>query len=148
MLQSLNGYKKIERYHLRHLLTLIMLSCSLAGCRQSGKPIVIVLRDGYEGEFQIIKDGKRGKDLVERDGSWVFEIPPEGTLYLKNDSPFYRWHTATIRYRNGQLVEYEDLGTRAGERQIRPGQSEASTDFDGTTHTWKVLGPKPNKQDE
>jgi hypothetical protein len=112
----------------------------LAGCNRSGKPILIVLPDGFTGEFRIVKDSQNGREPVEENGSWVFEIPSDGTLRVKDDRPFYSFHEQVIRYKNGKSVRCEDLGTLAGSRPTGPNSSEASTDFDGTTHEWRVIG--------
>ncbi len=125
---------------MRHLLCLALLTLLLEGCNRSGKPILIVLPDGYTGEFRIVKDSRRCGELVERNGQWVFEIPADGTLYVKDDGPFYRWQSEAVRYKKGGTVRCEDLGTTAGSRSTGPNSSEASTSFDGTTHLWRVIG--------
>lgn len=117
------------------LITLIFL---LAGCSRSGKPILIVLPDGFTEEFWIVKDLHSGLELREENGFWVFEIPAEGVLYIKDDRPFYVWHHEVARYKSGQSVKYEDLGTLAGRRRTGHNSSESSTEFDGTTHHYRV----------
>jgi hypothetical protein len=114
---------------------------AFAGCSRSGKPVLIILPDSFKGEFQIVKDSKKGEELIEENGCWVFSIPPEGTLYVKNDRPFYLWHTEVIRYKKGGVVNCKDLGALAGSRRTGPMSEEASTDFDGTAHRWRVLDP-------
>ena len=113
---------------------------AVLGCSDRGKPIMIVLPDNYRGEFRIVKDSHKGTKLVQENDWWVFAIPDDGTLYVTEDWPFYKWHGFTVRYRNGRTVATEDLGTQAGQRQNGPGSSRASTEFDGTTHTWRTIG--------
>jgi hypothetical protein len=113
----------------------------VTGCNRSGKSIHIILPNGFGGEFQIVKDSQRGQDLVEENGSWVFRIPRDGKLYVKQDWPFYQGHTETVQYENGQDVANKDLGTTAGSRSTGPNRVEASTEFDGTTHRWRVANP-------
>jgi hypothetical protein len=121
------------------LVTAVLLATLWAGgCDSSGKWIVIVLPDGYRGEFRIVKDSEVGKDLVERDGKWVFEIPADGTLRVKDHSPFYQWHKMDYRFRDGTRAIVEDLGTRPAQRET-PSGFAWSTDWDGTTHTWRVV---------
>src|SRR5262245_21524687 len=108
------------------------------GCRDSGKTVLLILPNGFRGEFQVVKDATQGADPVERNGEGVFEIPPSGVLIVKDDRPFYRWHSERARYANGQPVAVEGLGVLAGNRSTGPNSSESSTDFDGTTHTWRV----------
>jgi hypothetical protein len=127
------------RYRLLTIVSITLLSF-LAGCDRSGKPIVIVLPDGFTGEFQIVKDSRTGSEPLEKNGSWVFEIPADGTLRVKGDRPFYLWHNEVIRYKNGKSVNCEHLGTTAGRRSTGPNRFEGSTEFDGTTHQWRVVG--------
>jgi hypothetical protein len=116
----------------------LVLLTVVAGCSDSGKPVLLIVPNGFRGEFQVVKDSAQGADPVERNGEWVFEIPPSGVLRVKDDSPFYRWHSERARYANGQPASVEGLGVRAGSRSTGPNSSEGSTDFDGTTHTWRV----------
>src|SRR4051812_17496848 len=95
------------------LLGLVLL-LALAGCNRSGKPIMIVLPDGYRGEFRIVKDSEHGRELVQHNDWWVFDIPEDGTLYVKDDWPFYRWHGFTVRYRNGRTASTAERGTTPG----------------------------------
>ena len=117
---------------------LSILLTVVAGCSDSGKPVLFILPNGFKGEFQIVKDSSNGVDLVEQNGEWVFNIPPSGRLKVKDDRPFYRWHSERARYANGQSVSCEGGETRAGSRSTGPNGLEGSTDFDGTTHTWRI----------
>jgi len=118
------------------LLTLFVAALmAAAGCSSSGKPVLFVLPAGFRGEFRVVKDSAQGAELVERGGEWVFEIPPSGVLRVKDDRPFYRWHVERARYPDGRAVTIEGVGTRAG---FSASQGDSSTDYDGTTHTWRV----------
>jgi hypothetical protein len=113
-----------------------------ARANRSGKSIKVVLPDGYRGEFSIVKDRAKGQDLRMQGGVWVFEIPAGGVLVVNDDSPFYMWHQETYVYADGRAAKVEELGTTAGSIQTGPGSSRANTDYDGTTHRWKVVdGP-------
>lgn len=61
-----------------------------AYANRSGKPIRIVLPEGYRGRFAIVKDRVKGRSLVFESGAWVFEIPPSGELVVNDDHPFLR----------------------------------------------------------
>jgi len=111
-----------------------------AYAHRPGKPIRVVLPRGYRGEFSIVKDRAKGQELRMEGGVWVFEIPAGGVLVVKDDSPFYLWHEETYVYADGRAAKVEDLGTTAGSIQTGPGSSRANTDYDGTTHSWKVVG--------
>jgi hypothetical protein len=104
-----------------------------------GKPVKIVLPEGFRGEFSIIKDREHGQDLKLRDGEWLFEIPAGGVLVVNDDRPFYRWHRESVVYSDGRPAMVESLGVAAGSITTGPGSSHASTDYDGTEHRWKVL---------
>jgi hypothetical protein len=106
---------------------------------RSGKPIRIILPVGFRGEFSIVKNRAEGQDLKLQDGVWVFEIPAGGVLVVNDDYPFYIWHPPLgCFYSDGRPVEVKDLGTTLGRIQTSPGSAKSSTDFDGTTHRWKV----------
>jgi hypothetical protein len=122
------------------LVTGLLVLCHLqSGCSNSGNQILIVLPNFYNGEFRIVKDSQKGQALVKENDWWVFEIPRDGTIYVREVSPFYKWHSLSVRYKNGESVDYEDLGTSLGTRSMGPNTTEGSTDFDGTTHRWQVI---------
>jgi len=73
-----------------------------------------------------------------QDGAWIFEIPANGILVVNDDYPFYMWHQASYVYSDGRPAQVESLGTTAGTIQTGPGSSQSSTEYDGTTHRWKV----------
>jgi hypothetical protein len=110
-----------------------------AYANRSGKPIRIVIPAGYRGEFSIEKDRSKGQDLKLQDGVWVFVIPADGRLVVDDDYPFYMWHQASYVYSDGRPAQVESLGVTAGTIQTGPGSSRGSTDFDGTTHRWRVV---------
>ena len=104
-----------------------------------GKPIKIVLPEGFRGEFSIVKDRQQGQDLKWQDGAWLFEIPASGVLVVNDDYPFYRWHRESVVYSDGRPALAESLGVAAGSMNTCSGGSRASAHYDGTTHRWKVL---------
>jgi hypothetical protein len=69
----------------------------------------------------------------------VFDIPPGGALVVSDDGPFYRWHEETFVYSDGRPARVESLGTEAGSVVTGPGSSRSSTEYDGTTHRWRVI---------
>lgn len=122
-------------YPVRHPTWFIAVVLIAAGCNNSGKPVLFVLPADFRGEFRIVKDSVGGVELVERNGEYVFEIPPSGVLRVKNDRPFYRWHVERAPYLDGRVVEIEGIGSAAG---YNPGKGGSSTEYDGTTHAWRV----------
>lgn len=126
------------------IATLVMLAggvCLFQAMRgpSSGRPIKIVLPDAYAGPFSIVKDRRRGAELASENGVWVFEIPADGVLVVKDDAPFYQWHAQWVVDRSGRDIQVRELGTRPGKIKTGANSSSASTDFDGTTHRWEVV---------
>lgn len=110
-----------------------------AYANRSGYPIRIVVPAGLRGEFSIVKDRVKGQELNLQGGAWVFEIPATGELVVNDDYPFYMWHQATYVYSDGRPARVESLGVSAGKIQTGPNSARASTEYDGTTHRWKVV---------
>jgi hypothetical protein len=123
---------------MRYLTLALALFVLVPGCSDSGKPVLFILPNDFQGAFRVVKDSVHGEDLIERDGEWVFEIPASGVLRVTTDHPLYRGHSERARYADGRVVAYEGMGTRLGSRPTGPNSSEGSTDLDGTTHTWRV----------
>ncbi|WP_439624636.1 hypothetical protein [Gemmata sp.] len=124
---------------MRALPCLLAILTAAPGCSNSGKPILFVLPNDFTGEFSVVKDSAHGAELVEQSVGWVIEIPPSGVLRVKDDRSFYRWHAERARYADGREVSYQHIGTMGGSRPT-PHGSEGSTDFDGTTHRYRVTG--------
>jgi hypothetical protein len=106
---------------------------------RSGKPVTIVLPAGYEGEFSIVRHRTRGQDVRPKDGEWIFEIPENGVLVVKDDSPFYRWHKTYYLYADGSPAKVKSLGTSSGSSGTGPNAYSGSTDYDGTEHRFEVI---------
>lgn len=126
------GLQNIMRYSLRDLfffvtiLGLILWALSLsiryAGhFSNSGEPVRIIIPSGYEGEFSIVKDSVEGQDLTFERGEWVFRIPPEGILRVKDHHPFVVWHEEIWTYEDGRPASLKALS------------------YDGVTLRWKVI---------
>jgi hypothetical protein len=71
---------------------------------QPGYPVALVLPDGYRGPVRLIVDRERGIDVPLEDGRYTYRIPDSGTLLIKDDGPFHRWHTMTASYANGNRI--------------------------------------------
>jgi len=105
---------------------------------RSGKPIRVVLPANYSGQFSIVKNRAAGQGLQLQQGEWAFVIPEGGVLLVNEDYPFCMWHKETFIYSDGRPVNVESLGTTAGTIKTGLGSSRGSTDYEGTTHRWKV----------
>jgi hypothetical protein len=75
---------------------------------RSGSPIVLVIPNGYRGPVKLIIDREQGKDVPLSDGRYTYQIPEGGTLVIKDDSPFRRWHSMSATYANGKTIPIDD----------------------------------------
>jgi len=110
-----------------------------AYANRSGSPIRIILPADYDGEFSIVRDRENGTTAERENGIWVYRIPESGVLNVTNDHPFFMWHPP-INFidTNGNLIAAEDMGTIGGSKRTSPNTTIGSTDYDGTTHSWRV----------
>jgi hypothetical protein len=120
------------------LLSVVGPFAFAAYCNRNGAPIEIVVPAGFSGEFSIVKDHNKGEDMLWRDGGWHFIIPPSGVLLVKDDYPFYMWHSEFFVDTDGKSIVAEALPTNSGIIQTGPGAYKSSTEYDGTTHRWKI----------
>jgi hypothetical protein len=109
-----------------------------SGCTRTRTRINIILPEGYAGVFRIEKNAANGQDLAKRDGAWVFKIPADGLLLVKDLSPFHDWHEQIVEYPSGRPVAVTALDTRLGKRRVAPNREESSTQFDGTCFSWQT----------
>jgi hypothetical protein len=98
---------------------------------RSGHPIRIVLPDGYQGHVSIIRNPVLGQDVPFENGRWVFRIPANGILRMKDDSAFFQWHTLEMFEVSGQPRKLEGRGIS------RPSDGEK---HDEQEHRYVVLG--------
>jgi hypothetical protein len=84
-----------------------MIACD----SRSGYPIVMVVPEGYKGPVKLVLDRKRGVDVPLEDGKYTYHVPRSGTLLIKDDSPFLRWHSTTAMYANGKSIPIDFEGT-------------------------------------
>src|SRR5687768_5090846 len=71
--------------------------------------ICFVLPDGYVGAFQLILDEKTGVEISEKDGKYIYEIPPNGLLKLKTFGPFDTPSKYVAMYKNGSIIPTDDF---------------------------------------
>ncbi len=72
--------------------------------RYSGHPIEFVIADGYRGPIRLSIDPVNGEEVPLTDGVYTYRIGPDGTMRIKDASPFRRWHTTRARYANGTPI--------------------------------------------
>ena len=110
-----------------------------AYANRSGSPIRVILPAEFTGDFTIVRDREYGTSVQLEDGVWVYRIPESGTLRVINDGPFFMWHTPTqFVDTNGQPIAAQHMGTSGGSKRSSPNTTVSSTDYDGTTHSWRV----------
>lgn len=83
--------------------------------RQSGYPIVLVIPEGYRGPVRLVVDEEDGVDVPLEKGKFTYHIPQSGTLRIKDDSPFRRWHPETAMYTNGRPIPIDYNETLAAD---------------------------------
>jgi hypothetical protein len=110
-----------------------LLFAFVAGCSRSAPHVLVIIPDGYEGEFSIEKNVD-GVDPAFHEGKIVYQIPKTGKLLTKDISPLFIWHTDSFMYKGGTTVNVKSLGSTGGRRG-----NEVSSAFDGTIFRWQVL---------
>ncbi len=99
------------------------------GKLSDGKPIEFVVPPGFQGSIYVIKDSKKGCELeLDRD-RYVFNVPPNGIILVKNTRPFHQWHKEHCQDSDGHVRQLH-----GGVVTIRGN----SADDDGATHSWEV----------
>ena len=104
-----------------------------------GRSIEIVVPDGFVGEARIVYDPQNGGQPDQSGFSYVFRIPTSGVLRVKDQSPFFRMHTESVRHEGGKKAKVRQAYAATGDPITRPdGSSFASTEMAGTTHVWVI----------
>jgi len=102
----------------RTAIAFIGLLAMLNGCgaANSGKPIRVVLPNGFNGPFEILVDEEHGADAEVDDGTLVFYVSDHGICSVRDDEPFTRWHVPMFVYRDGTNVSHlvTIIGAEAG----------------------------------
>jgi hypothetical protein len=75
---------------------------------RSGHPIVLVVPAGYRGTIRLVIDRERGAEVPLQNGRYTYHIPDDGTLTIKDDSPFRQWHSLTVFDTSGNAIP-EDI---------------------------------------
>jgi hypothetical protein len=92
------------------VLTIQITSCGVGGLLADARrpTICFVLPDGYSGAFQLILDEKNGINVTEKDGKYVYDIPPGGSLSVKTFRPFETPSKYVAMYKAGSIIPTED----------------------------------------
>jgi hypothetical protein len=78
---------------------------------RSGHPMVFLISEGYQGPVRLIIDKERGIDVPLEEGTYTYRIPQDGTLRIKDASPFRQWHSQTAHYTNNEQIPMDHEGT-------------------------------------
>ncbi len=111
-----------------------------AGCGV-GRPVEIIVVNGFVGEAQVVFDPVHGVPLSESGFHFVARIPLSGELRVNDVSPFYRWHSSTVRYENGTKANVVREYSEAATVSTGSGKWQSSTDLPGSTLVWVIAAP-------
>ena len=94
-------------------VVVILFTCHITACSfftdTSTPTICFVLPDGYVGAFQLVLDEKTGIEVSQKNGKYVYEIPPSGSLNVKTFHPLYTLSKYVATYKNGSIIPTDDL---------------------------------------
>jgi hypothetical protein len=118
------------------LLTVLGLA---AGCDSNGPPIRIIVPRDFRGEFRIVETPE-GRDVLLRNGEYVYTIPRSGQLLVKSFAPFAQWHTESITFDDGTPVNHYDhpAHARTDELAVFGGGITVGTDYPHPTQRYFV----------
>jgi hypothetical protein len=71
---------------------------------------VLVVPDGYKGPLRLIIDKEQGIEIPLEDGEYIYRYAENGTLMIKDASPFRHWHSLTAIYANGKPIPIDHEG--------------------------------------
>jgi hypothetical protein len=74
------------------------------GCQSQSGRVHFIVPNGYRGAVLIYTNQPDGITLEVRDGRYVCEIPETGILRIKGNGPFYKWHSTTASFANGDPI--------------------------------------------
>ena len=118
-------------------ITSILMAAAFAlaavGATGCGRVIKVVVPDGFSGEARVVYDPDAGQTVACNGYSYVFQIPPEGVLKVRDQAPFYQLHYETVQYANGRKATVARHFAIAGSNALT-----SSTEFPGTTHVWLI----------
>jgi hypothetical protein len=102
--------------------------------------ILIVVPSGFEGPFEIVLCRVRGADPQRVNGTFRFDIPPSGRLYVRDISAFSSYRRYAYERSDGTPCRVEHLGTLCGVEEVAPGKEwRGSTSHDGTSIMFRTI---------
>jgi hypothetical protein len=95
------------------LIASLLASVVFCGCSIDGSPVHFVVPVGFEGPVRLILDPVSGVDIPITNGRYIFQIPPNGILYVKTFSQFEPMHVQTASWNDGTSIA-QDYHTWVG----------------------------------
>lgn len=77
----------------------VLVSCE----RREAVQIDVIVRNNFEGDI-IIKEGKQGEFVRQKNGRFQFEVPESGTLVVTSVKPFRDWYSLEVKFANGEVI--------------------------------------------
>lgn len=86
-------------------LLIAIVYCWQSGCYEKrGRPIRVVIPNGLRGLVRIVED-RSGGDVPIENGEFVYAIPTNGVLLVKNATGFGEWHLDRAVYKSGEPLQ-------------------------------------------
>ena len=104
--------------------------------RSSERQIHFVLPDDYTGPFVIISNPDYPDRIVKHADRYELTIPSDGVIRTENVDIFSRWHTWSVAYVNGAMLE------STGEPPNRLYGLSGGTVDNRTYYDWFFVGPR------
>lgn len=80
-------------------------------CNRAQPHIHFVVPNGFRGAFIIYTNSPRGGGLMRQGSNYTCVIPDNGVLHLREEGPFFQWHTRSASYADGKNIpEYQGGG--------------------------------------
>lgn len=132
---SLMQFRKAEQMQISHLLANIVMVSILTvaniGCSVKILQTKYVVYDGFRGKFTIVQNQADGVPVKQSGDTYIYEIPPSGTLKLKGTDPaLNRNESSEAYFKNGKQIPMPMDGLIKGQ----VGFMILDTDADGTTN--------------
>ncbi len=110
------------------MLTSIVLPFGIIALdRDSGHAVVLIIPNGYRGPVRLIIDRDHGNDIPLKDGKYTYHVPKDGTLLIKDASPFRQWHAESAIYASGTPIPNEYDGSLPPDAVLRHSISSGVT---------------------
>ncbi|MEO6742237.1 MAG: hypothetical protein ABIP20_18490 [Chthoniobacteraceae bacterium] len=100
---------------MRTIHWLILTGCSfVAGCNRSSGTVVFVAPDKFTGLFLVVEDRRADRTVKKDRGDYVFSVPKDGKIIVRDASVLSESHKLSVQYENGYVLEFGAIDPRSG----------------------------------